>query len=134
MKISFPYKEKPSSIFGFIKRPIAKVRFWSKKYLRWLEYTMIIDTGADYTLLPFSKTKDLGINPEKDCQRYLSFGIGGAEAVYFSKKKIKIKIGKWENKIPVGFLEKEDIPPLLGRQKCLDLLDIRFFKFVTYFS
>lgn len=134
MKVSFPYEEKSSSIFGAIKRPIAKVRFWSKKYSRWLEYTMIVDTGADYTLLPFSKAKDLGIDLEKDCQRYASFGIGGAENVYFSEKRIKIEIGKWEKKIPVGFLEREDISPLLGRQECLDIFDLLFSRFVTHFS
>lgn len=134
MKISFPYEEKPSSIFRLIKRPVAKARFWSKKFNRWLEYTMIVDTGADYTLLPFSKAKDLGVDLEKDCKRFVSFGVGGAETVYFLKKKTKTSIGDWEGKIPIGFLEKEDIPPLMGRQGCLDKFDVLFSNFVTYFS
>lgn len=134
MKVNFPYEEKPSAIFRRIKRPVAKVRFWSKKFDRWLEYTMIVDTGADYTLLPFSKAKDLGVNLEKDCKRFVSRGIGGSETVYFLKKKTKAAIGDWKGKIPVGFLEKEDIPPLLGRQGCLDIFDVLFSKFVTYFS
>lgn len=134
MKISFPYEEKSSTIFRSIKRPVARVCFWSRRYKRWLEYTMIVDTGADYTLLPFSKAKDLGVNLERDCQRYVSLGIGGSETVYFLKRKIKTAIGDWEGKIPVGFLEKEDIPPLLGRQGCLDTFDVLFSKFVTHFS
>ena len=113
---------------------MAKVRFWSRKFDRWLEYTVIVDTGADYTLLPFSKAKDLGVSLEEDCKRFVSFGIGGSETVYFLKKKIKTSIGEWEGEIPVGFLEKEGIPPLLGRQGCLDMFDVLFSRFVTYFS
>lgn len=134
MKVSFPYEEKRSSIFRLIKRPVAKVRFWSKKFDRWLEYTMIVDTGADYTLLPFSKAKDLGVDLEKDCQRFATIGVGGAETVYFLRRKTKISIGDRERKIPVGFLEKEDIPPLLGRQGCLDTFDVLFSGFATHFS
>lgn len=134
MKVSFPYEEKRSSIFGIIKRPIAKVRFWSKKYARWLEYTMIVDSGADYTLLPLSKARDLGVDLEKDCRRYTTLGVGGVETVYLSKRKLQIKIGEWDKKILVGFLEKEDIPPLLGRLGCLDIFDVLFSRFVTHFA
>lgn len=131
--ISFPYEEKSSLIFGTIKRPIAIVSVWSSKRKRWLGYTAIVDTGADYTVFPFKVSGDLGINVEKECNQFFTRGIGGSEKVYLLKKKILIKIGDWKIKIPIGFLERDDIPPLLGREKCLNNLNVLFSKFTTYF-
>ena len=130
MKISFPYETKPSSIFGIIKRPVAKVSFWSKKFNRYLEYLMIVDTGADYTLFPFSAAEELGINPRKNCQPFKTAGIGGEEIVYLLRKA-KMKIGDWRGSIPIGFLAREDIPPLLGRESCLNNLEVCLFRFNT---
>ncbi len=65
---------------------------------------MIVDSGADYTLLPFSKAKDLGVDLEKECRRYTTLGIGGAETVYLSKRKLPVKIGEWKKKISIAVL------------------------------
>lgn len=133
MKISFPYKEEPSHIFGKVKRPVASVSIWSAQRHRWLTYTMIIDTGADYTILPYSAIDDLKIDLEKDAFSLRTFGIGGSETVYLLKG-CKIKIDRYEMVIPVGFLARDDIPPLLGRQSCLDNFNVLFSRFVTTFS
>jgi len=133
MKISFPYETESSDIFGSVKRPIAEVSFWSSKRKRWLRYTMIVDTGADYTLLPYSAAEDLGIDLEKDCTEYRTFGIGGSETVYLIRR-YKVKIGDFEMKIPIGFLGRDDVPPLLGREKCLNNFYVLFSKFITWFS
>lgn len=134
MKILFPYEEKRSNIFKVVKRPIVLVDIWSKKLNKFLTYSFIVDTGADYTLLPKTIAKDLGIDILKDCYMYESKGIGGKEQVYFLKKKIVIKIGESKRQIPIGFLDRDDIPPLLGRQQCLDTFDLIFSKFTTTFS
>jgi len=133
MKVSFPYETESSSIFGLVKRPIALVSFWSEKRKRWLKYTVVVDTGADYTLLPYSAAEDLGVNLKKDCKKYQTFGIGGSETVSLVLK-YKIKIGNLELKIPLGFLGRDDIPPLLGRQECLNNFAVLFSKFVTSFG
>lgn len=133
MKISFPYEVEPSQIFGVVKRPIAQVSFWSEKRKRWLNYTLIVDTGADYTLLPYSAAFDLGVDLERDCREYKTFGIGGSENVYLVKG-FKIKLGKRELKIPLGFLSRDDIPPLLGREECLNKFAVLFSGYVTLFS
>lgn len=132
--ISFPYETKPSLVFKIVKRPVAEVFFFSSKKKRWLKYTMIVDTGADYTVFPFKVSRDLGIEVEKECEQYSTRGIGGTEKVFIYKKKILAKIGKTEQKVPVGFLERDDLPPLLGRQHCLDAFDVLFSKFITTFS
>ena len=131
---SFPYESKPSSIFKVVKRPIANIKFFSLKRKRWLEYTMIIDTGADYTVCPLKVARDLLIDIEKECNQHFTRGIGGSERIFICKKKILIKIGDWEVKIPIGFLERDDIPPLLGRQECLDVFDVLFSHFTTSFK
>lgn len=133
MKVIFPYEDKKSSIFEKIKRPIASVSFWSKLINNWLEYTMIVDTGSDYTILPMACALDLGINLSKECQKHRSRGIGGKEKVYFLKNEARIKIGNSTLKIPVGFLDRNDIPPLLGRHKCLDKFAVLFANFKTEF-
>ena len=132
--VNFPYESKKSVIFKQTKRPIATVDFWSDRFKKWISYNMIVDTGADYTILPSSDAIDLGVDLKKECQTFETRGVGGTETVYFLKKKIKIKIGNFVRKIPVGFLSRDDIPELLGRQKCLNKFKVLFFKFTTSFS
>lgn len=134
MKISFPYKSFQSPLFGVVKRPVAKADFWSKEFKKWIRYTLIVDTGADYTLLPSVAALDLGIDLEKNCYQIETFGIGGKETVYILKKKISIKIGNHEEKIPLGILGRDDVPPLLGREKCLNKFSLLFVDFQTVFS
>lgn len=132
--ISFPYENQYSPIFSAVKRPVADVKFFSEKRKRWLEYRMIIDTGADYPVCPLKVARDLLIDVEKDCSQHFTRGIGGTEKVFICKKKIPIKIGDYELKIPIGFLERDDIPLLLGRQGCLDIFDVCFSHFTTSFK
>lgn len=134
MKISFPFESRHSSIFKTVKRPMAKADFWSKKTASWLEYNLIVDTGADYTLLPYHTSFELGINLEKESQQLFTKGVGGIERVFFLKRGTNIKIGNLEKIIPVGFLEREDIPLLLGREGCLNDLEVCLFAFNTIIS
>jgi len=95
---------------------------------------MIVDTGADYTILPMKAAFDLMIDPGKECRKYSTRGVGGTENVYLYNKKMLIRIGESKTRIPLGFLERNDIPPLLGRHQCLDLFDVHFAKFITSFG
>ncbi|MBI4028964.1 MAG: hypothetical protein HY376_01235 [Candidatus Blackburnbacteria bacterium] len=56
-----------------------------------------------------------------------TMGVGGAETVYFSPK-LKVKLGEWEREIPVGFLDSNEIPPLMGRQLFFETFEVRFSK------
>lgn len=113
---------------------MVKIDIWSQKTSSWIEHLLLVDTGADYTLLPYHFAFELGINLEKDCREFLTSGVGGTEKVYFLKKGIKVRIGKTEKIVPAGFLERENIPPLLGRESCLNDFDVRFFHFTTTFT
>ena len=133
MKCKFSFEERHSAIFGKIRYPVAIVNFWSNKINRWVKIKMLIDSGADYTILPRYMAKDLGVDIEKDGEQFATEGIGGKETVYLIRD-YRVKIGDIELKIPVGFLERDSIPPLLGRQEFMEDLKIVFEKHVTEIS
>lgn len=134
MSVSFPFKEEKSPIFGSIRRPIAQVLFKNLSGAFWQPVTMIVDTGADYTLLPRFLAAVLGISLAKDCKVMTTQGVGGRSNVYMLKKKIPVKIGEFERKVPVGFLDSNYIPPLLGRQEFFETFRVIFDKFKTTFA
>ncbi len=125
MALIFPYEKKHSSIFKEVFRPVAQVFLYSDEKKTWYEVWMIIDSGADYTLLPIHFAERLKIDLKKECQLFKTAGIGGEEKVYL-KKNLRVKIGEWERVVPVGFLNKENIPPLLGRQGFLETFEVLF--------
>lgn len=125
MVLKFSFKVEKSSILGSIHRPVAQVFFWSGKQKKWTEVWMIVDTGADYTLLPRFMAQELKVDLEKDCKIFSTYGVGGKERVYFLPN-IKVKLGDWERTIPVGFLERNEIPPLMGRHLFLETFETLF--------
>lgn len=131
--VKFPFEITNSQIFGQIYRPIARVDFWSKTIKNWVEIIMLVDTGADYTLLPKFYAEDLGVNLEKDCQPFSTLGIGGSETVYLFKK-MEVKLGSWRLTVPIGFLEHDNVPPLLGRQNFLEDFRVLLFRHTAEFS
>lgn len=130
--VSFPYELRLSSTLGRIQRPVAKVEFYSIVFRRWIAYTLVVDTGADYCVLPASTAFDLGVELHKG-ERQMASGVGGQQRLLLHRK-IRLRLGPWELTAPVGFVEQEDLPPLLGRYRCLDRFDLRLRQFVTTFS
>ena len=95
---------------------------------------MVVDSGADYTLLPGFMAHELGIDIEKECQSHYSTGIGGTDKVYLLPKA-KVKLGETEKIIPVGFLDRNEIPPLMGRQLFMETFETYFSsRHITYFT
>lgn len=99
----------------------------------WLPVNMVVDSGADYTLLPRKYALILDVDLGKDCLVETSLGVGGSETVYLYKKLL-IKMGSWQNEIPVGFLERDDIPALLGRLEFIEILRVVFENHKTIFE
>jgi len=109
---------------------VIQCDFWSLRLKKWITIDTLIDTGADYSLLPRFLAYNLGIDLKKDCERIHTVGVGGSETVCFYPR-CRIRLGRRSLSIPVGFLSHNDIPVLLGRQKCLDRLKILLHKHVT---
>lgn len=134
MSISFPFKEEKSNIFGRIYRPIAQASFQHRTQRIWRPVTMIIDTGADYTLLPRFFAPVLGVRLLRDCRVIETEGVGGKGKVFLLKKKGRVRIGAFERIIPIGFLDNDYIPPLLGRQEFFETFRVVFEGFTTTFE
>jgi predicted aspartyl protease len=133
MAVSFSFKEEHSPIFGKIRRPIAYTYFKHKSNNIWQPITLIVDTGADYTLLPRFMSEPLGIQLTKDCKTIETQGVGGTSKVYLFKGRSKVKIGEFYRQVPIGFLDNDYIPPLLGRHEFFETFKVVFEKFKTTF-
>lgn len=127
MALTFDFEKDLSPILGEIRRPVAKVLFCATDKKRWYEVWMIVDTGADYTLLPRYFAKRLDVDLKRDCRIFKTTGVGGQEKVYFLQK-VRAKLGDWERIVPVGFLNRDNIPPLLGRHLFMETFEILFSK------
>ncbi len=125
MALTFEYEKNHSTILGEIRRPVARVSFYSQPKDKWYDILMIVDTGADYTLLPKYFADQLGINLKKECKVFKTSGVGGTRKVFFLER-VKVTLGPWERVIPIGFLDQDTIPPLLGRHLFLETFKIVF--------
>lgn len=132
MPLTFSFEKVPSSIFGTVQRPVAWVEFWSNATNNWVGIWMVVDSGADYSLLPNYMSEYLGVN-KNSCKSFSTLGVGGEEKVYLLEKT-KIKFGTWKIIAPVGFLAKDTIPPLLGRHGFMEKFATLFFNHKTVFS
>lgn len=134
MQIEFPFEIQETGIFGIIRRPVANVEFWSETINQWVPVKMIVDTGADYTLLPLWLSNKLGVNVNKDCREFKTSGVGGAQTVFLLKERWKTRLGNWIGNTTIGFIDDDTIPPLLGRLNFLERLTVTFSKFKTRFT
>lgn len=122
--ISTPFQFRGRGYLGNVYRPYLKILTSSQFIDEWIPIEVIVDTGADYTLLPKSYAQILLIDLHKDCFLDKTFGVGGQEGVYLYKSGVKVKINNWNSNIPVGFLDRNDVPALLGRLDCLEILGL----------
>ena len=128
MDVKFPFENGGKTNLGQIWRPVAKVKIISPSVNKAVSIWMIVDTGADYTILPRHFAEKLRISLEKDCRKTTTFGVGGEQNVYFCKNKIRASIGNLERKIPLAFLDSNEVPALLGRLGFLETFNTEFLK------
>lgn len=121
---STPFQFRGEGYLGKIYRPYIKILISSNKIDEWIPIEIIVDTGADYTLLPKRYADLLQISLKRDCRIEKTFGVGGNEIVYQCKQEVRVQIGDFKRVIPVGFLDRDNIPPLLGRLQALEILKL----------
>ncbi|MFZ5800603.1 MAG: hypothetical protein ACOY3D_04390 [Candidatus Omnitrophota bacterium] len=127
-RLTFPYKEKESGIFGKTKRPLIDLHIFSESKKNWLFLAEVLaDTGADISILP----RTIGESLVKDIKsgRYLEIrGITpGAYAEVFIHH-LTCKIARLKFNAPFAIADSDDVPPILGRVKGLDLFEATFYK------
>lgn len=128
MVVKFRYENVGQIKAGQIYQPIAKVTLQSPVIKKSVHVWMVVDTGADYTILPRHLSEKLRISLEKDCFKEKTFGIGGEQTIYFYKRKIYAKIGRLKRNVPLAFLDSNEVPALLGRLGFLETFDTEFSK------
>lgn len=134
MAVKFPFKDEGQSHLGRIRRPVVQVLFKSINQNIWQPVDMLVDTGADYSLLPHQFSQALGVNLKKDCHEITTSGVGGKSKVYFLKENIRVRLGHLKREVPIGFLEHNLIPPLLGRLGFFETFKVIFEKFEVSFE
>lgn len=129
MDLRFNYEYTGESFFGGIYRPVAKVAFVSPRVSdKIVSVWMIVDSGADYSILPHHLSEKLRVSFEQDCVTDTTYGVGGQRTVYFLKDRIKVQIGNIQKSVPLAFFDSDEIPPLLGRQGFMETFDVEFLK------
>ncbi|MBI5621221.1 hypothetical protein HY949_05625 [Candidatus Gottesmanbacteria bacterium] len=128
MDVKFPFEDAGTNYFGRIYRPVAKVSFQSPKQRIWTDTWMVVDTGADFTILPQYLSEDLCISLERDCLMESTMGVGGERTIYLLKSKIKARLGSVDRMVPLAFFDTNEVPALLGRLGFLETFDTEFLR------
>ena len=89
MDVKFSFEDAGRSYFGPVFRPVAKVSLQSPNGYFWADTWMVVDTGADFTILPKYLSDDLGISLKHECIKDVTAGVGGEQIIYLCKSKIK---------------------------------------------
>lgn len=128
MDVKFEYKLEGESFFGKIFRPIAEVSIKSPDLEIWTKVVMIVDTGADFSILPNHFAYDFRIDVEKDCIKSTTAGVGGEQSILLCKYPLKAKLENLERNIPIAFFDNDEVPALLGRLGFIETFNVEFLK------
>ena len=90
-----------------------------------LKQTVLIDSGSDFTILPYQTGKDLGFADGVEEVRRKGYGVSGSFT--FLEKELECTIDGHTFKLPVAWLlEGGDDDIILGREVVFDLFEIEF--------
>lgn len=120
----FDYTEKESGLFGRVLRPLVAVEI--KGEAEWIRIeNMLADTGADISILP----RDVGDLLMKDITMGTPHEVRGivpyAKLIVYIHQ-LRFRINGKEFKLPAAISDSNDVPPILGRVKGLDIFKCIF--------
>jgi len=121
VSIEFALVDKRTSI-GIVSDAIIPVQVLYEFGYQTLQF--ILDTGADFSMLPRHMADLMGIDLS-ECEQGVSYGIEG-EGLNVYASRIQIKIGNVELKIRCLFLENENTPYISGRADIFANFNITF--------
>ena len=122
MKIVFKYRQEKITEGQIIYRPIAKVTLIGLNDKKITEY-MYIDSGADFTLIPYRLGLYIGLNRNQQNVKEIQ-GISGSIGVIYHD--VTMCIGGMSFPIKIAWAQIENIPLLLGRTDVFDNFTITF--------
>lgn len=120
--IKFDYRRERLRIGEIIFRPLAKV-YLLRSGNEWIAEYFYVDSGADYTLVPYRMGRFLGLEIGASEVKEIG-GIGGVIGVRFAK--IPMKIGVYKFDCSIAWAQVEHVPFLLGREDVFEHFDITF--------
>lgn len=109
----FPYQEDRPSL-----------TFQLKSNDKWKYFTALIDSGADFSIFPLYAAISLDINLKKLRRIQAESADGDFFDIY--KTVLKAKIDDKYFNLPIGFSEKPNVSPLIGRQGFFDTFKVIF--------
>ena len=120
--IEFDYRQERLHAGEVIFRPVAKI-YLLRSENEWIAEYFYVDSGADYTLVPYRMGRFLGL--EKIAAEVKEIGgIGGVIAVRFAV--VPMKIEKHQFNSTIAWAQIEHVPFLLGREDVFEYFDITF--------
>jgi hypothetical protein len=120
--IEFDYRQERLRTGEIIFRPVAKV-YLLREEEDWIAEYFYVDSGADYTLIPYRIGRFLGLEKVALEIREMG-GIGGVIAVRFASVPMRIETYQFDSTIAWAQIER--IPLLLGREAVFDHFDVTF--------
>lgn len=120
--IEFDYRQERLKTGELIIRPVAKVNIMRSEN-EWITEYFYVDSGADYTLIPYRMGRFLGLEKIASEVREIG-GIGGVIGARFAQ--VPIRIGDYQFDCMIGWAQLERIPFLLGRHDVFEHFDITF--------
>ena len=122
MQIEFSFREFLTENLGAVLKPFALVTLINGETLH--EAEMLVDSGADVTLIRKSRGEDLELPvPHEHEVKYLGGIAGGVPVVY---RTLELKIGDVKFPCRVAWAQTENVPSVLGRLDVFDKFDIEF--------
>jgi hypothetical protein len=120
--IEFDYRQERLRTGETIFRPVAKV-YLLRTEGEWIAEYFYVDSGADYTLVPYRMGRFLGLEGIATEVREIG-GIGGVVGVRFVVVPMKIEAHQFD--CLIAWAQIERVPFLLGRDEVFEHFDITF--------
>ncbi len=123
--MEFPFDKKLSKRFGEVLEPTIPVTVVGPK--QDIEVLMLIDSGADISLLPASIAELIGLQLDMKNQREV-YGLGEGGVPYVLSP-VTLRIRDVETSVRVAWALAEDVPFVLGRLDVFRRFAIEFREF-----
>ena len=120
--IEFDYRQERLRTGEVIFRPVAKVCLL-RAGSEWIAEYFYVDSGADYTLIPYRMGRFLGLDRIASEVKEIG-GIGGVIGVRFAVVPMKIEEHQFD--CTIAWAQIERVPFLLGRESVFEYFDIAF--------
>ena len=123
--IELPFEKRQTKTLGQILKPIIPVTVIGSK--RGTNIFMLLDSGADLSLIPFSIGKTIGLELDMENRSEVQ-GIGEGSLPYILSQA-RIRIGDVEAPVRIGWALINEVPMILGRLDVFQQFSVEFREF-----